>query len=122
MSTDKEMNTYDFFLSTTKQKAHENEKAFNLLYENKMYVTCVYLLRIQLDCYVRLLYLKEQTEEKRTVLLENFYQGSRWKISDRNMLETVSRYGWEKNVYTLSCSFIHLSRLSNINDENDENI
>ena len=112
------MDNYCFFCSAIQNKAHETFESFSILYEKGKYMTCVSLLRIQLDCYVRLLFLNAQSDTLRECLLEDFYRGERWRISDHDMLKSVSRYGWEHNVYKLSCSFIHLSRLSNIDSVN----
>ena len=107
-----------YFRTTTSQKASETYDAFSILYANQKYATCVSLLRIQLDCYIRLLYLFAQTPDRRQTLLEEFYRGDKWKVSDYNMLEGVSRFGWERNINKLGCSFIHLSRLSDMNNTN----
>ena len=108
---------FSYFCKTVRTKSQENHESFVLLYSNQKFSTCVSLLRIQLDCYIRLMYLKQQSEEIRNDLLEDFYRGTKWKVRDSKMLEEISSYGWEKNVYQLGCAFIHLSRLNNIGEE-----
>lgn len=100
----------------------ENEKAINLLYNNRLYKKVVGTLREELELYVRTLYLLNQSDSTRENLLDNFFNNKQWtndkgrRLTDREILEFASNitgYGCEQISYRFACCFIHLSILHN---------
>jgi hypothetical protein len=112
----------NIFLSQAKARSDENQSAFELLMDQKLYGVAIGLLRQELDTLVRLsyLYLPETPLQTAMSLMQMSVDGKQWtkvnhngkevKITDRNMLDLSGHLGgWENVIYKFGCKLIHLS-------------
>lgn len=113
------------FINIVKKRSQENIKSFQLLYDNQLYGNCISILRQELDSYVRIIYLNILNESFKNELINQTLRGRRWRnfgqiITDAGMLKSIETktIGWEKMVYQIGCSFIHLSHFHNYATEN----
>mgnify|MGYP007043344335 CR=1 FL=1 len=96
----------------------------DLLAEAGLAGQMISVLRQELDSMVRVIYLLAQSSERREQLIEASVRGEKWtqegtraKVTDRNMVELAQELqGWTQSVYKFGCAFIHLSSLHDYND------
>ena len=114
------MNILEKFIKQIDARTNENQKAFNLLYEQKCYGVCIGIIRQELDSLLRAMYLIDSSGYKFRSnafdLIKNSVEIGEWKflnasgkiqrVSDKEML---SEGGWEAVVYKFGCGLIHLS-------------
>jgi hypothetical protein len=97
------------FLDQVKNRSIENKKAFQLLFESKLYGVAIGILRQELDSLIRLsyLWLPETSVEVAQSLIEKSVRGDKWKVvnhngkdiplTDRGMVDLASHLGgWEQ--------------------------
>lgn len=91
-------------------RSNENEKALNLLLEEKCYALIGAIIRMELESLVRVHYFNNVNRIKQESLLDEFFVGKKWSVTDRNMVNNLSRsLGWTEHIYDFCCAFIHLS-------------
>lgn len=119
------------FCSVVRHSSDENEKAINILFENKIYKKVIGTLREELELYVKVLYLSQQDSYIKETLIDEFFENKTWKnsngkrLTDKELLNYASKvkgYGWEQVSYKFSCCFIHFSILHNWLEEDVTNI
>ena len=117
------------FYNLIKHRSIDNQKAFDVLYKNKLYGHCMSVLRQELDSYIRVMFLETSTNKEH--LMRQTLSGIKWnitsngqtiKITDRYMLDNMKDYHmdvWEcEYIYKIGCFFIHLSKFHNYEIEN----
>ena len=114
------MNILEKFIKQIDARTNENQKAFNLLYEQKCYGVCIGIIRQELDSLLRASYLIDFNSYTFRFnafdLIKNSVEVGEWKflnsnhktqrVTDRDML---IEGGWEEVVYNFGCGLIHLS-------------
>ena len=113
--------------SLLRERSTEHTKAVHLMYDNGLYGQVISILRQELDSLVRTVFLLSNTD----LMVRDHYIGqtlsnSKWTypgtksvITDKNMVDIANNlFGWTKSVYKLGCAFIHLSPMSDYNNEN----
>jgi hypothetical protein len=106
------------FSRQVRSRSHEHRTAMNLLASARLAGQMVAVLRQELDSMVRVIYLLDQSVERRTQLVGASVAGKRWPgVTDKEMVELAQKLqGWTRSVYKFGCSFIHLSALHDYND------
>lgn len=105
------------FLRQIRSRSAEHRRAFDTLYNDRLYGVCISILRQELDSLVRTVYLLSKPIDRRMELISASAQGHRWlqeysrkPITDKEMVElTQLLHGWTRSVYQFGCAFIHLS-------------
>lgn len=98
------------FFSIIKSRSDENEKAINLLLNERCYALIGAILRMELDSLIRVCYFNSVDVDKQEKLLDNFFDSKKWGKSDREMVRQISeKLGWASHIYDFCCAFIHLS-------------
>lgn len=113
------------YCELVKKSSVENEKTIKLLYDNKLYNNAIGILRMELELYVKTLYLVNQNKNDIELLLDDFFNNIRWRneknkiLTERIIVNFADKigYGWERISYKFACSFIHLSILQNWTNE-----
>lgn len=108
------------YCDIVRYSSYENELAIKWLYENELYKKVVGTLREELELYVRTFYLLSQTQIEREKILNNFFRGFKWGITERvmvNFAKNNSGQGWEEITYKIGCYFIHLTIFHNWSNE-----
>lgn len=98
----------------------ENETAIEWLYENRLYKKVIGTLREELELYVRTFYLLNQEQIDRETLLNDFFNGFKWKVTEKKMVDFTkdnSAQGWEEITYLIGCYFVHLTVFHNWSNE-----
>lgn len=119
------MNETQKFCNIARKRSEENKNAFKILYQSNLYGQTISVLRQEIDTLVRILFLLNQPVSVRTELINQTFEGKKWKIgktqiTDKVMVELADELnGWTRNVYKFGCGFIHLS---NFHDYQNENI
>lgn len=112
------------FLRQVRSRSLEHQRAMDLLEKAGLAGQMISVLRQELDSMVRVIYLLEQSAERREFLIEASVQGTKWTregtraiVTDRDMVELAQKLqGWTQSVYKFGCAFIHLSSLHDYND------
>ncbi len=113
------------FCNTIKARSTENQKAVELLSQQRLFGQVMSILRQELDSLVRCVYLLETDLSQRQTLMNQTINGERWRdsqnkiITDKKMVDlSANLWGWTKSVYDLGCAFIHLSNFHNYSNTN----
>jgi len=61
------------FYKIIKNRSNENKLAFDLLYENKLNGNCIGLLRVELESYMKCIYLSRVNQAIADDLLNQFF-------------------------------------------------
>jgi hypothetical protein len=118
------MNFNRVFIRQVRSRSEEHQRAMEVLSQARLAGQMVAVLRQELDSMVRVIYLLEQDEARRTVLIKASVQGEKWSqlhsrsyVSDKEMVDLAQGLeGWTRSVYKFGCAFIHLSNLHDYND------
>lgn len=137
------MNLLERFLEQVEARTIENQKSFELLYENECFGVCIGIIRQEIDTLLRVSYLIDWSKgyklrENAYDLIKSSVELGEWKyqnnhkkmvqIRDREML---LEGGWEEVVYKFGCGLIHLSNkhlyktsdpIVNLSDQEKEKI
>ena len=108
------------YCDIVRESSNENEIAIQWLYENKLYKKVIGTLREELELYIRTFYLLNQNQIERERILNSFFEGFKWKVTEREMVnfaQNNSFKGWEEITYQIGCYFIHLTVLHNWSQE-----
>lgn len=65
-------------------------------------------------------YLLNQKDEYKKILLDNFFKGFKWGVTERMMIDFAKKnsgQGWEEITYKIGCYFIHLTIFHNWSNE-----
>lgn len=105
------MGDIEKFCRIVRERSCENKKAILTLIQAKLFGNSMSVLRQELDSMIRVIYLLSCNREKRHALIKKTLNGSRWNVTDKDMVELSDRCnGWTKSVYKFGCAFIHLSQ------------
>ncbi len=112
------------FLRQVRSRSKEHQRAMEVLAQARLAGQMVAVLRQELDSMVRVVYLLEQDEARRAVLIEACVQGEKWSqpnsrayVTDKEMVDLAQGLeGWTRSVYKFGCAFIHLSNLHDYSD------
>lgn len=113
-------NSIKKYCNIVRCSSNENEMSIKWLFENKLYKKVIGTLREELELYVRTFYLLNQTPIKREKLLNNFFRGFKWGVTEKVMIDFTknnSNQGWEELTYKIGCYFIHLTVFHNWSNE-----
>ncbi len=118
------------FINLIKNRSAENEKAVQLLFEQKLFGNCISILRQELDSFIRIMYLgRIPNIPERERLMALTLEGKKWnmltennkskQITDKDMIEKANELkGYIHYVYKFGCAFIHLSDFQNYQTKN----
>jgi|SRR5580658_724317 hypothetical protein len=112
------------FCRQVRSRSNEHNRAMQLMACAGIVGQMVAILRQELDSMVRVIYLLDQSHERRDMLIEQSVKGERWNkeksrghVTDRDMVDLAEKlHGWTRSVYKFGCAFIHLSDLHDYND------
>lgn len=108
------------YCDIVRSSSSENEIAIKWLYANGLYKKVIGTLREELELYIRTFYLKNQSKSDREKLLDNFFKGFKWGITEKLMINFAKNnggQGWEEITYKIGCFFIHLTVFHNWSTE-----
>ena len=92
------INNIKKYCDIVRESSNENEIAIQWLYENKLYKKVIGTLREELELYIRTFYLLNQNQIERERILNSFFEGFKWKVTEREMVnfaQNNSFKGWE---------------------------
>jgi len=110
----------NIFIRILTERSNENTASIVTLYNQKLFGTCLSLLRQELDSLIRVCYLhtlSDTSEIER--LIDDTINGIEWKkngnrITDRKMVNIASQYNhWAPEVYDFGNCFTHLTNFHN---------
>jgi hypothetical protein len=104
------------FCRIVRQRSSENINASSVLLRVGLIGHVIGVLRQELDSMVRVIYLLNQPENERSILLRQTLTGNKWRlasgkqVTDKDMMALADKLnGWTLSVYKFGCAFIHLS-------------
>jgi len=98
------------FFDIVRARSGENEKALNLLLNERCYALIGAIIRMELDSLIRVYNFNNVDSRKQEQLLNRFFASGKWPNTDSNMVKSMSRsLGWTEHIYEFCCAFVHLS-------------
>ena len=111
----------DPFLRVVRARSAENWTSFGALLKERNFGNAIALLRLEIDTFLRLVYLQSVDDVTASTLISDFLKGRRWKcrvkskvrlVRDRDMVNLAKReYFWVEIAYDFGCQLIHLSKI-----------
>ena len=88
------------FLRAVRARSDENWASFGALLKERNFGNAIGLLRLEIDTFLRLVYLQSVDDVTASVLISDFLKGSRWRcrtgskvrfVRDRDMVNLAKR-------------------------------
>lgn len=105
------------FVRQVRSRTCENGEAIRVLLERHLFGPLVATIRLELDSFIRVVYLAAigDLDERRRLIVDAIH-GRKWrlpngkKLFERTMVEYATQpHSWVRDLYDFGCAFVHLS-------------